>query len=68
MNETILLAQITTDFYLDGKRYAQRQSLYVPCVGDEVRFHDVVYEIVHKIWIYDEERPRVAMTMEQVQD
>ena len=66
MNETFLLMKIRVDFWLDGKQYAQRQDIYIPVIGDEVRFHNVVYKIVHRIWIYDEKYPRVAVTMEKI--
>ena len=58
---------ITTEFWIDDHVHAQRVSSFVPSIGDEVRFNDVAYKIIYKIWIYDERYPRVAFNMEAVE-
>jgi hypothetical protein len=58
--------QIRIDFFWKGTQYAQRSSIHVPAIGDEVRFNGVVYKIVHRIWFYDGELPRVAISMKKI--
>jgi uncharacterized protein (UPF0218 family) len=59
--------KIRVDFFINGKKYAMRQSAHVPTIGDEVRFHNIAYKVVYRIWIYDEKEPRAALEIEQVQ-
>lgn len=61
------IEKISIGFFLeDGSQYANRHSIHVPAIGDEVRFKNVVYKIGYRIWIYDEKYPRVALQMEKV--
>lgn len=57
-------ARIRLNYYIGGAIYAERYRCHVPRVGDEVRFHKVVYLIVRVVWIEDEPRERVAIDIE----
>ena len=59
--------KIQVDYFVGGKKYAMRQSVHVPAIGDEVRFHNVAYKVVYRIWIYDEDKPRAALKLERVE-
>jgi hypothetical protein len=66
MSDFLEPRNIQIDFFLDGKKYAMRHSVHVPSIGDEVRFRGIAYEVVYRIWIYDEQYPRVALQMTKV--
>jgi hypothetical protein len=53
-------------FYFDGIKSAFRYSYHVPEIGDEVRFNDIAYKVVYRIWTYDEEVPMVKLNVEPV--
>lgn len=59
---------IQVDFYCENKKYAERYLYHVPIIGDEVRFKGVAYKVVYRIWTYDEDFPRVAMSIKKVED
>ena len=58
---------IRIQFWIDDHVHAERYSLIVPAIGDEVRFNDVAYKVFYRIFIYDEPAPRVAVNMEAVE-
>ena len=58
---------IRIQFWVDDHVHAERYSLIVPAIGDEVRFNDVPYKVHYRIFIYDEPAPRVAINMEAVE-
>jgi hypothetical protein len=58
---------IRIQFWIDDHVHAERYSLIVPTIGDEVRFNDVPYRVHYRIFIYDEPAPRVAINMEAVE-
>jgi hypothetical protein len=57
---------IRIEFWIDDHIHALRFSTIVPAIGDEVRFNNIAYKIIYRIFIYDEDLPRVAMNMEAV--
>lgn len=58
---------INTEFFLNGKySLARRYLLFLPSIGDEVRFDGVAYRVTHRIFTYDEESPRVAVNTVKV--
>ena len=58
---------ISIEFWIYDHIHAQRFSSFVPSIGDEVRFKDVAYKVIYRIWIYDDKYPRVALNMEAVE-
>lgn len=52
---------IQIDFYADGALFARRLGAHVPVIDDEIRFNGTAYRVDYRIWIYDEEYPRVAL-------
>jgi hypothetical protein len=54
-------------FWIDDHVHAERHSLIVPAIGDEVRFNDVAYKVHYRIFVYDEPTPRVAINMVAVE-
>lgn len=50
------------EFYLDNELFAARTlSVILPLVGDEVRFKGICYEVVRRVFLYDESIPMVAL-------
>lgn len=55
------------EFWIDDHIHAIRHTRFIPAVGDEVRFDDVVYKIHYRLFVYDEKYPRVALNMEKLE-
>lgn len=68
MNEDIFMPVYQVEFWINGKeKYAMRHlKVSIPTVGDEVRFKNVVYSITNRIWFYDEDVYRVALSIVEV--
>jgi len=57
---------IKVEFWIDDHVHALRHTRFVPAIGDEVRFNNIAYKVIYRIFIYDEEYPRVALNIEAV--
>ena len=56
------MGEALVEFYLDEKLFAARtMSVLVPQGGDEVRFHGICYEVVRRVFLYDESVPMIAL-------
>lgn len=60
-------SRIEIEFWIDNKvRYALQNRNHVPMIGDEVRFKQIAYKVIYRIWTYDEKYPRVILNMTKV--
>jgi hypothetical protein len=53
-------------FYLEGVKFAQRRSEFIPRVGDEIRFNSIAYSIDRVVWIEDETSSRVVIDITKI--
>lgn len=68
MNESLYNPVWQVEFWIDGhKKYAMRHTTgNIPMIGDEVRFKNVVYKVVNRIWMYDDSIERVCLSIERL--
>lgn len=45
--------KVMIQYYLDDKRYAERQRVAVPREGDYVFLNDIIYIVYHVVWMED---------------
>ena len=49
------MEKVFVQFHLEGERFRVINTMYVPRIGDEVRFSDVCYKVDLVVWCYDEQ-------------
>jgi hypothetical protein len=58
------MEEVQIDFWVGKTHYAIRHTFsFVPCIGDEVRFHGEIYKVRNRVWVYDESAQRVALNL-----
>ncbi len=58
------MGTIEIRYFLDGVEYAGRSRRWVPRVGDEVKFKQLVYVVKRVVWIENGMPAHVAIDIE----